>query len=65
VVEMTIWKFLMLGRHVSTYLCTLLGCCGDVPQINMGDGNVRDVDNELKGDGALYIHEDAHVITYL
>ncbi len=62
---MKIWKFQVLGWHVSTYLCTLLRCCGDVPQINMGNRDVCDVDNELKGDGALYIHEDAHVITYL
>ncbi len=37
--------------------------CWDV--INMGNGDVHDVDIELEGDGALYIHEDAHVTTYL
>ncbi len=51
--------------HVSTYLCTLLGCYGDVPHTSMDDGDPHDVDMELEGDGALDIYDDAPIITYL
>ncbi len=34
-------------------------------QINKGNEDPHDVNIELEGNGALYIHEDAHVITYL
>jgi hypothetical protein len=43
----------------------LLGCFGDVHQINMSNEDSHDVNIEQKGDGALNIHEVAHVITYL
>jgi hypothetical protein len=36
-----------------------------VPQINMGNGDSHEVDVELENEGALDIHEDALVITYL
>ncbi len=29
----------ILGWHASSYLCTLLGCFGDVPQGNTSNGN--------------------------
>jgi len=51
--------------HALAYLCTLLGCFGDVHQINMSNEDSHDVNIEQKGDGALNIHEVAHVITYL
>ncbi len=49
----------------STYFGTLLGCYGDVPQTNMDDGDPHDVDMESKGNDALDIYDDAHVIAYL
>ncbi len=53
--------------HVSTYLCTLLGCSRDVPLINVDDGDPHAVDMESEGNGALDIYDDALVlvITYL
>jgi hypothetical protein len=53
------------GWHASTYLCTLLGCFGDVPQTNVNDGDPHDVDMESKGNGALDIYDYALVIAYL
>jgi hypothetical protein len=55
----------VLGWHASTYLCTLLGCSKDVLQTNVDDGDSHDVDMESKGNVALYIYDDAHVIAYL
>jgi hypothetical protein len=55
----------VLGWHVFTYLCTLLGCFGDVPPINVDDGDSHDVDMESKGNGALSICDDAPIIAYL
>ncbi len=52
-------------QHVFTYLCTLLGCYGDVLHINVDDGDSHDVDMESKGNGALDICDDALVIAYL
>jgi hypothetical protein len=43
----------------------MLGCSENVFQINMGNENFHDKNIESKGDGALNIHDDAHVITYL
>ncbi len=54
-----------MGWHAFTYLCILLGHFGDVPQTNMGNGEFHDVGMELKCDGALDIHDDVNVITYL
>jgi hypothetical protein len=51
--------------HILTYLCTMLGCSENVFQINMGNKDFHDTNIESKGDGALNIHDDAHVITYL
>ncbi len=51
--------------HASTYLCTLLGCSGDVPQTSVDDGDPHDVDMESKGNGVLDIYDDALVIAYL
>jgi hypothetical protein len=51
--------------HASAYLCTLLGCYGDVPQTSVDDGDPHDVDMESEGNGALYIYDDALVIAYL
>jgi hypothetical protein len=51
--------------HASTYLCTLLGCFGDVPHTSVDDGDPHDVDMESKGNGALDIYDDAPVIAYL
>jgi len=55
----------LLGWHVFTYLCTLLGCYEDVPHINVDDGDSHDVDMESKGNGALDIYDDAPIIAYL
>jgi hypothetical protein len=33
--------------------CILLGCFRDVPQNNMGNGDFRDLEIELEGDGVL------------
>jgi hypothetical protein len=35
--------------HAFVYLCTLLGCYGDVPHINLDNGDRHDVDMESKG----------------
>jgi len=51
--------------HASAYLCTLLGCFGDLPQTSVNDGDPHDVDMESKGNGALDIYDDALIITYL
>jgi hypothetical protein len=48
----------MLIWHVSTYICTLFGCFGDVPQTKMGDPGIPMM-------WALNIHAYAHVIAYL
>jgi hypothetical protein len=53
------------GWHNSTYLCTLLGCPGDVPHGNMGGGNSYSDDDELEGNSALEIHLDLLVMAYL
>ncbi len=53
------------GWYAFAYLCTLLGCFGDVLQTSMDDGDPHDVDMELKGNGALDVYDDAPVITYL
>jgi hypothetical protein len=42
-----------------------LGCYGDVPQTNINDGDLHDVDMESEGNGALDIYDDALVIAYL
>jgi hypothetical protein len=55
----------ILKWHILTYLCTMLGCYENVSQINMGNEDSHDTNIESKGDGALNIHDDAHVITYL
>jgi hypothetical protein len=55
---------MVLTWHVLAYLCTMLRCFWDVPQINMGNKDSCDTNIELKGDGALDIHEDALVISY-
>jgi hypothetical protein len=51
--------------HASTYLCALLGYSRDVFQTNVDDGDLHDVDMELKGNGALDIYDDAPIIAYL
>ncbi len=51
--------------HILAYFCTLLGCFGDVHQINMSNEDSHDVNIEQKDNGALNIHDIAHVITYL
>jgi len=35
--------------HAYAYLCTVLGCFKDVPQISVNDGDPHDVDMEPKG----------------
>jgi hypothetical protein len=45
--------------HASAYLCTLLGCFGDVPQTSVDDGEPHDVGMESKGNGALDVYDDA------
>jgi len=55
----------VLRWNASTYLCTLLGCHGDLFHVNMGNMDSHDANIVLEGNGALDIHEDAHVITYL
>jgi hypothetical protein len=55
----------VLGWHSFTYLCTLLGCYGDVLRIDVDDGDPHDVDMESEGNGALDIYDDALVIAYL
>jgi hypothetical protein len=55
----------VLGWHASAYLCTLLGCFGDVFHSSMDNGDPHDVDMESKGNGALDIHDDAPIIAYL
>jgi hypothetical protein len=49
----------------STYVCTLLGYFGDVPQGNTGSGNSHNDDDEVEGNGALDIHLDLLVMAYL
>ncbi len=51
--------------YTLAYLCTMLGCSWDVPQINIGNKDSCDTNIELKGDGALDIHENTLVISYL
>ncbi len=53
------------GWHASTYMCTLLGCFGDVPQGNTGGGNSHSDDDEPKGIGSLGIHLNLLVMAYL
>ncbi len=55
----------VLGWHAFAYLCTLLGCCGDVCEDNMGSGNSHNDDDKPKGNGALDIHLDLLVMAYL
>jgi hypothetical protein len=43
----------------------MLGCFRDVLYNNMGDDNSCDLEIELKGNGALDIHEDATIIAHL
>jgi hypothetical protein len=43
----------------------MLGCFRDVFYNSMGDENSCDLEIELKGDGALDIHEDATIIAHL
>jgi hypothetical protein len=43
----------------------MLGCSEDLLQINMSNEDSHDTNIESKGDGALDIHDDARVITYL
>jgi len=43
----------------------MLGHSRYVPHNNMGNGESQYEDIEFKGNGALDIHEDAFVITYL
>ncbi len=51
--------------HASTYLCTLLGCFGDVPQGNTGNGNSQSESDEPKHNSALDIHLNLLVMAYL
>ncbi len=51
--------------HAFAYLCSLLGCYGDVFQTSMDDGDPHDVDMELEGNDALNIYDDALVTAYL
>jgi hypothetical protein len=44
---------------------TLLFLIVDVPHGNMGSGNTHNDDDELKGNVALDIHLDLHVMAYL
>ncbi len=55
----------VLGWHAFPYLCTLLGCFGDVHQTNVDDGDPHAVDMESKGNGALDIYDHARVVVYL
>jgi len=55
----------ILRWHAFKYLCTLLGCHGDVPQTSVDDGDPHDVAMELEGNGALDIYDDVPIITYL
>ncbi len=55
----------MLGWHAFAYLCTLLGCFGDVPKGNMGGGNSQSNDDEPEGNNALDIHLYLLVMAYL
>ncbi len=43
----------------------MLECFGYAPQIEMNIKDYRNMDIEPKGDGALNIHDDTHVIKYL
>jgi len=51
--------------HVFAYLCTLLGCSGDLLQIGVDVGDSHDANMELKGNGNLDIYEYASIIAYL
>ncbi len=53
------------GWHAFAYLCILLGCYGDVPQGNMGNGNSHNDDDEPKGNGALHIYLNLPIMAYL
>ncbi len=55
----------MPGWHAFTYMCTLLGCSGDVPQGNKGGGNFQSDNDEPKGNNALDIHLNLPVMAYL
>ncbi len=55
----------MPGWHAFTYMCTLLGCFGDVPQGNKGGGNSQSDNDKLKGNSALDIHLYLPVMAYL
>jgi hypothetical protein len=43
----------------------MLECFGDAPKIEMNIKDYHSMDIEPKGDGALNIHDDTHVIKYL
>ncbi len=51
------------GWHASTYICTLLGCFGDILQTSVDDGDPHDVDMELEG--TLEFYDNAPIIAYL
>jgi hypothetical protein len=55
----------VLRWHASSYLCTLSGCFGDVPQGNTSNGNSQSDNDELKANGTLNIHLDLFVMAYL
>jgi len=55
----------VLGWHASTYMCTLLGYFGDVPQGNTNSGNSHIDNDEPEGNGALDIHLYLPVLAYL
>ncbi len=55
----------IIGWHAFAYLCNMLGCFGNALQIEMNIGDYHGMDIEPKGDGALNIHDDTHVIKYL
>jgi len=55
----------VLGWHVFTYMCTLLGCSKDVPQGNMGGGNSHNDDDEPKCINVMDIHLNLLVMAYL
>jgi len=55
----------ILRWHAFVDISILLGCFGDLPLNNTGNGNSHSDDDEPKGNGALDIHLDLHVMAYL
>ncbi len=55
----------ILEWHVFAYTCILLGYFRDVPQGNTNGGNSQSDDDKPKGNSALDIHLDLHVMAYL